>query len=284
MMGDLASRPLAMPDGSFLLPIEISPAGEDGKLLNPGGGYTWHESAVLHARWNGQKLEWEMSDVLRGDPERSTRGVCEPTIARLAKNRLMMVMRGSNDRKPELTSVRWVSYSDDGGWTWTRPAPWTYSDGSPLLSPSSCSQLLEHSSGRLFWLGNLSSANPRGNRPRYPFWIGEVDRGPGLLIRGRTTILDDLAPGEDPVLSLSNFYAREDRQTREICIHMTRLFALEKAWRGDADVDRVRGITLTPHHRHHRRGLGRRIDGTDRRDRHVRRGRNARGALYAPTN
>jgi hypothetical protein len=46
--------------------------------------------------------------------------------------------------------------------------------------------------------------------------------------------IDTLQPGEDPILSLSNFYAREDRLTREIAIHMTRLFARPEEWTGDA--------------------------------------------------
>jgi hypothetical protein len=36
------------------------------------------------------------------------------------------------------------------------------------------------------------------------------------------------------VLSLSNFYAREDRRTRGIAVHMTRLFARPGGWAGDA--------------------------------------------------
>jgi hypothetical protein len=41
------------------------------------------------------------------------------------------------------------------------------------------------------------------------------------------------------VLSLSNFYAREDRRTHEIAVHMTRLFARPKSWAGDAYLYRI---------------------------------------------
>jgi hypothetical protein len=92
----------------------------------------------------------------------------------------------------------------------------------------------------LFWLGNLTPENPKGNRPRYPFVIGEVNRRSGLLIRSSVRTVDTLQPGEDPVLSLSNFYAREDRLTREIAVHMTRLFAFPNNWVGDAHLYRVR--------------------------------------------
>lgn len=239
MLGDHANQPLALADGTILLPVDIGPLGPDGRLHNPGGGYTYHDSAVLRGRWKGGRLEWRMGDRVRGDPARSTRGMSEPTLAALADGRLLLVMRGSNDRKPGLPSHRWAALSDDDGWTWTPPRPWTYTDESAFFSPSACSQLLAHSSGRLFWLGNITPVNPRGNRPRYPFVIGEVDRQSGLLIRDRVHTVDTLAAGEDPVLTLSNFYAREDRQTREICLHMTRLFARDKGWEGDAMLYRI---------------------------------------------
>jgi hypothetical protein len=37
--------------------------------------------------------------------------------------------------------------------------------------------------------------------------------------------VDDRQPGEDEILTLSNFYAREDCETRQIALHMTRMFA-----------------------------------------------------------
>jgi hypothetical protein len=129
--------------------------------------------------------------------------------------------------------------STDGGHHWTAPQPWTYHDSEPFFSPSACSQLLRHSSGRLFWLGNITPENPRGNRPRYPFVIGEVNRSTGLLMRTTVRTIDNLQPGEDPVLSLSNFHAREDRRTREIALHMTRLFARPQGWEGDAYLYRI---------------------------------------------
>jgi hypothetical protein len=53
------------------------------------------------------------------------------------------------------------------------------------------------------------------------------------------SVVDDLAPGENPLLTLSNFYAREDRRTAAICVHLTRLFALPEGWEGDAMLYRI---------------------------------------------
>jgi hypothetical protein len=191
---------------------------------------------VLIGRWAGngkQGLTWTMSRPVMGDPARSTRGMVEPTLAWLRDGRLLMVSRGSNDKNPKLPAYKWASWSDDGGLNWTAPVPWTYTDGGTFYSPSACSQLVEHSSGRVFWLGNLLPANPAGNRPRYPFVIAEVDRATGLLKRDTVRVVDDRQPGESELLTLSNFLAREDRETHEICLHMTRMFAFPDGWVGD---------------------------------------------------
>ncbi|MBI3210717.1 MAG: exo-alpha-sialidase [Candidatus Solibacter usitatus] len=240
MLGDQTSTPITSPkDGAILVPVEISPIDAEGRPYNPTGGYTYTDAMVLHGRWDGAKLRWKAGERVIGDPARSTRGMVEPAIAFLDDGRLMMIMRGSNDKNPALPSYRWVSYSADGGWKWTKPEPWTYSSGEPFFSPSACSQLLKHSSGRLFWLGNINPANPRGNRPRYPFVIGEVDRRTGLLIRASVRNVDDRQPGEHEILTLSNFYAREDREAKSIALHMTRLFAHNDGWEGDAMLYRI---------------------------------------------
>lgn len=223
MMGDLGERPLTRSDGAILVPVQSTPLGTDGEYYNPTGGYTYTDCLVLIGRWTADKrLAWTASQRVVGDPQRSTRGLIEPTLAELADGTLLMVMRGSNDRRPELPGFKWVARSCDGGYTWTPAVPWTYSDGEPFFSPSSCSQLVPWKDGRLFWLGNVTPGNPRGNSPRYPFVLGEVDRDTGLLIRERVGILDDRQPGEPENLALSNFYAREDRETDDLLLHMAR--------------------------------------------------------------
>jgi hypothetical protein len=239
MIGDVPCLPLTLKDGSILLPVQVSLFDANGNLYNPGGGYTYTDVAILHGRWKGKVLQWRMADAIKGDPARSTRGMDEGTLATLADGRLIVVMRGSNDRKPELPGYRWISYSHDGGWHWTAPAPWTYSTGEPFYSPSSCSELLRHSNGKLYWLGNICAVSPHGNLPRRPFYVGEVDQDTGLLIRDSLIKVDDLEPGDADILMLSNFYAREDRATRQIALHMTRLFAFKDGWMGDAYLYRI---------------------------------------------
>ena len=106
MLGDVASVPLAVKDGSILLPAILTPLGADGKLYNPTGGYTYTDAIVLHGRWQGKHLMWRSSEPVKGDSERCTRGMDEPTLAALPDGRLMMVLRGSNDKKP--ISLDWI--------------------------------------------------------------------------------------------------------------------------------------------------------------------------------
>ena len=225
MIGDLGQRPLTRSDGVILVPVQSSPIGPDGEYYNPGAGYTYTDCLVLMGRWKeDRRLDWTTSERIVGDPTRTTRGMVEPTIAELADGSILMIMRGSNDARPEFPGHKWISRSSDGGQTWTTPKPWTYEDGQAFYSPSSCSQLIAHSNGRLLWMGNLCAENPIGNRPRYPIILGKVNRENGLLIRSSVTVIDDRRPGESERLTLSNFYVREDRETGELLLHLPRFF------------------------------------------------------------
>lgn len=220
MIGDTTCTPIRLRTGEILQPVQITPIGPDGEYYNPGGGYTYHDAAVLIGRWNqSQTVDWTLSARVKADPARSTRGMFEPTVAQMPDDRILMVLRGSNDRKPDLPGYRWYAVSADRGRTWSIPQPWTYTDGKPFFSPSSCSQLLRHSNGRIYWIGNISPNNTRGNHPRYPLVIGEVDRKSFKLLKQTICTIDDRGPGDPAALQISNFYAYEDRQSYHIVVH-----------------------------------------------------------------
>lgn len=246
MIGDLGQRPLTRSDGVILMPVQSSPVGPDGNYSNPGAGFTYTDCLLLMGKWLGSgELAWTTSDRIVGDPARTTRGMIEPTIAELKDGSILMVMRGSNDAVPTLPGHKWMARSVDGGESWSKPEPWTYTDGHPFFSPSACSQLIPHSSGMLLWMGNICDENPRGNRPRYPIVLGEVDRQSGLLIRESVTVIDDRKPGEHERLTLSNFYAREEHGSGDLLLHLPRFFAhtspeeSEDGWTADLMCHRI---------------------------------------------
>jgi hypothetical protein len=223
--GDLGCQPVFTSHHELLVPIQICPLGPDGKLANPGGGFTYHEAAVLIGRWDEKKnrFTWDISQRVIGDPSRTTRGMIEPTIAELPNGRILMILRGSNARgkSHDLPSYKWRSVSADGGRTWTTPEPWTYEDGEMFYSPSSMSQLFAHSSGRVFWIGNITPENANGNLPRYPLVVGEVDTTTLRLVKHSILELDTRKAGEGRV-DLSHFRAQEDRDTGQIVLTVPR--------------------------------------------------------------
>jgi hypothetical protein len=238
MLGDVSSVPINV-GSSILIPAVATPLDAKGRLYNPTGGYTYTDALVLHGNWHGNRLLWRASDPIKGDPARATRGMDEPTLERLRDGRLLLILRGSNDRNPTLPAYRWASWSTDGGIHWTSPQPWTYHDTTPFFSPSAGSQLLRHSNGRLYWIGHISPVNPRGNRPRYPLYLGEVSDQSGLLLRESLIKIDDRQPGDDETLMIYSIYAREDRRTRAIAIHASRIVTPGGVFDGDAMLYRI---------------------------------------------
>jgi hypothetical protein len=210
--------------------------GEDGTPFNPVKAPSYTEVVVLRGSWKDDaRLEWTASNHVKTGLEQSTRGMIEPTLAQFPDGRILLVMRGSNVRKPELPSYKWYSVSQDDGGTWSEPKPWTYEDGTHFFSPSSMSILVKHSTGRVFWIGNVPPENGNGNDPRLPLVLGEVDAKTLLLKRDSVIELDtrhdeDSARGEELLkdarakLDLSHAWAREDRETAELVISYPRAF------------------------------------------------------------
>ena len=226
MLGDQTCVPIFLPTGEILLPFQMAETNEDGSLFQPYNT-PFYQSRAAIGRWRDEvTIDWQISGCARLSPEYTTRGVFEPTIARMPDGRILMVLRGSNMRRSELPGYKWYSVSDDNGRTWGEVRPWTYDDGSRFFSPSSCSQLIRHSSGRLLWISNVSRENPDGNLPRYPIVIGEVNQDSLLLQKETVAVIDDLGPGESPRTCLSNFHAYEDRETSEIVMCMPRWFTM----------------------------------------------------------
>lgn len=88
----------------------VLPSGEgreaqipDAWVCGPGGGYTWTEAVVLIGRWtDGIGIEWDLSERVAIEPDKSTCGLMEPTVAEMPDGRMLMVMRASNDAEPEI--------------------------------------------------------------------------------------------------------------------------------------------------------------------------------------
>jgi len=186
-------------------------------------------------KWNPVPgtYDWEVSERIYVPHRISGRGLMEPAIAELADGRLMLEMRGSTEavenewkgKKTEEPGRRWISLSKDGGHTWSDVTDLRYDTGEQFYSPSSLARLLRHSgTGKLYWFGNITPTPPRGNLPRYPLYMAEVDETTPALKKDTLTLIDDYDPEHDsPEVQLSNFCLLENRENGEIELYMTRL-------------------------------------------------------------
>lgn len=242
-----ANLPLVRaPQGHLVACVMISLPGEDGQPANPGGGMSWMEEQILFGQWRDDqsgRIDWTCGPRLAISPHLSTRGLDESTLALLPDGRLLLVMRGSNggtrDTNFDIPGRKWHSFSVDGGLNWSEPAVWTYHDGAEFYSPASMSLLVPHSNSRLYWFGNISPHNTRGNHPRYPLVCVEVHPESGLLLRDSLFVLEDRSPGESELLQLSNFSVHEDRANGDLLMELPYFFPLNDVWTADTFCYRV---------------------------------------------
>ena len=226
-LGDMGCRPIRTRQGNVIVPAQMTILNDQGKLENYDNGWDFYHSLMLIGTWrDDNRLDWQVSEQIKADPKRTVRGLYEPTLSEMPDGRILCVMRGSNglknDPNHQLPSRKWYSVSSDGGFHWTAPEPWRYANGKDFSSPSSMSQLIPHSNGRYYWIGNIAPADCQGNAPRYPLVIGEVDPKSMMLIEESVVTIDTRDPDEPAGMQLSNFYACEDRATGDIVLPMQR--------------------------------------------------------------
>jgi len=180
--------------------------------------------ACLIGAWDDARrtYDWAASPPVAVSKQVSSRGLMEPCIVELSNGNLMLEMRGSST---DLTPGRkWISVSRDRGRTWSAVTDLRYDDGGQFYAPSTFARILRATTtGKLYWIGNISAEPPQGNSPRYPLYIAEVDEEIPALRRDTLTIIDDYDPQRDtPLLQLSNFSAFENRETHDLELYLTR--------------------------------------------------------------
>ena len=215
-------------NGEVMVPFGFWPLDDSGKLYNPSSAFTYWDVGMLIGRWadDGSDMIWDLGDWIRMDPEKSPRGLEEPTVVELRRQgHFMLVARGSNETTNRaIPGYKWMSFSRDYCRTWSAPEPFKYADGTNFFSPNSCSALVRsRKNGRIYWIGNISGKNTDGNGPRYPLVIGEVDEEKCGLIRKSVLVLDTRNPEYDSRrMQLSNFHVYEDTDTGTLTVMLAR--------------------------------------------------------------
>lgn len=227
-----------IPAMSFSFPVQTT----GGRLLFPGMRKTvdasgrairyqntWKpvdESVAMIGEWGSDgELTFHLGQPISIAPERSSRGLNEHTLAELRDGRIAAVCRGDNSAFPEKPGHKWLSFSRDGGESWSAPAPLPATNGEPFESGANGSALFpSRKNGKLYWLGNLALHGERakGNWPRSPLCLVEVQEEPFALKRETVFAIDERNFNDSPRVQLSNFRFYEDRESGELVVFLSR--------------------------------------------------------------
>lgn len=219
--------PIKTSRGRLVFPGQTHYLDEHGKPVHYKG--CWSPAGVIthilgDYRPDGS-IAWKLSGPLIPDLEKTSRGFYEPTIVELRDGRFAMILRGDNSMFPDKPGYKWLSFSEDHCETWSEAVPFPCDKGDPLESGSNGSALFRSvRNGKLYWMGTLcvDGMRPKGNWPRTPILIAEVQEDPFALKRDTITIIDRQAPGEPPEVQHSNFRFYQDRETGDVVVFLTR--------------------------------------------------------------
>ena len=218
--------------------------GMDPTSVFPSCPDLMHGILMLRGSWNGEKYEFTTSKPIIISDRLSSRGVDEATVAKLDSGRILIIFRGSNVRneswntriEPGAPGFKWYCFSDDGGKTFSSPAPWRFNDGEAVYSSASISYLFRgEKNGKLYWIGNITDHKVYGNLPRWPLCLVEVDETFGTAKKETLTVIDTVHKGESEQVQLSNFSFWQNRETEKLEIFVSKIgqFEGETVWKSE---------------------------------------------------
>lgn len=186
---------------------------------------------VMRGTWNGNRYIFSHGTPIVISDLLSSRGLNEPTMAKLSSGRIVVVMRASNAQigwdtlrlEPGTPGVKWYAWSDDGGATFSEIMPWHFDDGEIIYSSATCSVIhKDERTGKHYWIGNITDHKVNGNFPRYPLNIVEIDETYGTAKKESFTIIDTRREGEPEDIQLSNFNVLQNRESGKLEIMLTK--------------------------------------------------------------
>ncbi|MFP6583977.1 MAG: sialidase family protein [Candidatus Hydrogenedentota bacterium] len=230
--------PIKTTTGRLIVPVFSAQTNDAGEFVHHPVSKTniYETYMMLGDPQSDGSVKWSLSEAIKADDERSTRGFSESTPVQLNDGRIATLSRGSNARaKDTLPGYKWLCFSKDDGSNWSEPMPMTCSDGSEIESSATGSALIRSvKNGKLYFVGNLCADGKRadGNWPRSPLHIAEVDESTVSIIRDSITIIDQRDDTDTDRTQISNFRYYQDRETNEIVIFATRFGENEtKNWK-----------------------------------------------------
>jgi hypothetical protein len=221
------SFPIKTSKGRILVPAQKAMIDENGDFIQRKGcwGRAYQAMMIIGEYQPDGSLRWRAGGLVACDLEKTSRGLCEPTVVELTDGRIAMICRGSNDALPDRPGYKWLAFSEDDGETWSQPKPLPCTKGDPIESSATGSAVFRSiKNGKLYWIGNLciSGERPKGNWPRSPLVIAELAEEPFAINRDTITIIDQRQGADSQRTQLSNFCYYQDRDTGDVVLFMTR--------------------------------------------------------------
>lgn len=211
----------------IVIPAMKAQVNENGEFPHhPKSGSVIYEVRMIIGEYQRDGgIAWRAGQPLEADPERSSRGFSESTPVELEDGRLALLCRGSNAGMTDIPGYKWLSFSEDGGETWSEAKPLGCSDGTPIESSATgaaCFRSIVN--GQLYFIGNLCIGDERanGNWPRSPLAIAQVREEPFSIERDTITVIDERQPSDGARTQISNFRYYQDRKTGDVVIFATR--------------------------------------------------------------
>ena len=223
-----------LPNGTVLISVTAGvehrdPADEGGPESFPNATRPGCVGGLLNlvGRWNPESADydWRASDFAFVPRRVSTRGLVETAVSELTNGNILSIARGSNvGLDPlECPSRKWMTVSQDGGLSWSPVTDLRYDTGEQFYSPCSMPATTRSGkTGKLYFIGNITDTPPRGNGPRYPLVIAEIDEDMPALKKDTLTVIDDREPEtEAPTMGLWG-KPFENRETLDLELFLTR--------------------------------------------------------------
>jgi len=236
-MGCSFCFPIKTRTGRLVVPVFSARVNEQNEFVHHPKSRTniYDAFMMLGKITDSGAIDWKLSEAIRADDERSTRGFSESTPIELKDGRLAILCRGSNARATDIPGYKWLCFSKDDGDTWTKPIPMTCSDGSTIESSATGAALFRSiKDGQVYFIGNLCADGKRanGNWPRSPLHIAAVDEETVSIKRETITVVDERAGSDTERTQISNFRYYQDRETGDVVIFATRFGENEtKNWK-----------------------------------------------------
>jgi hypothetical protein len=229
------SFPVKTASGRLLFPGMRKSVGAEGKAIHYKNVWApMDEIVTVVGEWNKDVLAFHLGQPLRIEPERSSRGLDENALAILRDGRIAAACRGDNSAFPDEPGYKWLTFSTNQCESWSPPVPFPATGESPIESGANGSAFFRSIKNRkLYWMGNLAlrGERPKGNWPRSPLCIVEVQESPFALKRESIFAVDERTFNDSPRVQMSNFRFYQDRETGDVVIFLTRYGEQsEKEW------------------------------------------------------